>query len=105
MFDKHQSILHSSLKSSHADPRSQTTTVIYGHDAKTGLKIRTYTKGLDSGCAKGGKLTALVIEDGGKQSLVQVSCKQDYSNDSKDKGTEKKKNKKDKKAAKARKHE
>ncbi|OOQ85699.1 Ser/Thr protein phosphatase family [Penicillium brasilianum] len=104
MFDKHQSILHSSFKSSHADPRSQTTTVIYGHDAKTGLKIRTYTKGLDSGCVKGGKLTALVIEDGGKQSLVQVSCKQDYSNESKDKETKKeKRNKKDKKAAKARK--
>lgn len=49
-------------------------TVIYGHDAKTGLAIREYTKGLDSGCVKGGKLTALVIEDGGKQSLVQVNC-------------------------------
>lgn len=53
---------------------------------------------------KGGKLTALVIEDGGKQSLVQVSCKQDYSNESKDKETKKeKRNKEDKKAAKARK--
>ncbi|KAJ5689493.1 hypothetical protein N7462_003885 [Penicillium macrosclerotiorum] len=75
---KHQSLLYSSLKSSHADPRSQTMTVIYGHDAKTGLKIRTHTKGLDSGCVKGGKLTALVIEGGGKQSLVQVRCR-DYS--------------------------
>lgn len=91
MFDKHQSILHSTLKSSHADPHSQTMTVIYGHDAKTGLKIRTYTKGLDSGCVKGGKLTALIIEDGGKQSLVQVNCKEDYTVDS-----EKKKDKKDK---------
>jgi hypothetical protein len=107
MFDKHQSILHSSLKTSHADPHSQTTTVIYGHDAKTGLKIRTYTKGLDSGCVKGGKLTALVIEDGGKQSLVQVNCKEDYSKDNKEKkdGKEKreKKEKQDKKAKKARK--
>lgn len=51
-------------------------TVVYGHDAKTGLKIRSYTKGLDSGCVKGGKLTALVIEDGGKQSLVQVHCRE-----------------------------
>ncbi|KAJ5176675.1 uncharacterized protein N7482_002552 [Penicillium canariense] len=84
LFDKHQSILYSSLKSSHADPRSQTMTVIYGHDAKTGLKIRTHTKGLDTGCVKGGKLTALVIEDGGKQSLVQVNCR-DYSEDKKDK--------------------
>lgn len=53
-------------------------TVVYGHDAKTSLKIRTYTKGIDSGCVKGGKLTALVIDDDGKQSIVQVRCR-DYS--------------------------
>lgn len=56
---------------------------------------------------KGGKLTALIIEDGGKQSLVQVSCKQDFSKDSKEKKDNKekkeKKDKKDKKAKKARK--
>jgi hypothetical protein len=74
MFDKHQSMKFSNLKASSEDPRSQTTTVIYGHYAKQGLNIREYTKGLDSGCVKGGKLTALVIEDGGKQSIVQVSC-------------------------------
>ncbi|EPS34844.1 hypothetical protein PDE_09808 [Penicillium oxalicum 114-2] len=79
MFEKHQSMLYSSLKSTHKDPRSQTMTVIYGHDAKTGLKVRTYSKGLDSGCVKGGQLTALVIEDGGKQTLVQVNCKNDYT--------------------------
>lgn len=50
-------------------------TVVYGHDASRSLSIRTFTKGLDSGCVKGGKLTALVIEDGGKQSIVQVSCR------------------------------
>lgn len=49
-------------------------TVIYGHDSKTSLAIRDYTKGLDSGCVKGENLTALVIEDGGKQGLVQVKC-------------------------------
>lgn len=76
MFDKHQSKLHKSLKSENKDPASQVMTVVYGHDAKTGLKIRSYTKGLDSGCVKGGKLTALVIEDGGKQSLVQVHCRE-----------------------------
>lgn len=74
MFDKHQSDLYSALKKTSQDPRSQTMTVIYGHDAKTGLSIREYAKGLDSGCVKGGKLTALVIEDGGKQSLHQVRC-------------------------------
>lgn len=50
-------------------------TVIYGHDAKTGLSIRDYTKGLDSGCVKGGRLTALVIEEDGTQSVVQVRCR------------------------------
>lgn len=75
MFDKHQSNLFSSLKETSDDPRSQTMTVIYGHDAKAGLSIREYTKGLDSGCIKGGKLTALVIEDGGKQTLYQVQCR------------------------------
>ncbi|KAJ5191275.1 uncharacterized protein N7498_010260 [Penicillium cinerascens] len=74
MFDKHQSTVYSSLKATSKDPRSQTTTVIYGHYAKQGLNIREYTKGLDSGCVKGGKLTALIIEDGGKQSIVQVRC-------------------------------
>ncbi|KAK5191822.1 hypothetical protein LTR99_008448 [Exophiala xenobiotica] len=50
-------------------------TVIYGHDSKTGLKIKKYTKGLDTGCVKGGKLTALVVNGDGKQELVQVDCK------------------------------
>ncbi|KAJ5182801.1 hypothetical protein N7492_000417 [Penicillium capsulatum] len=75
MFDKHQSMLYKSVEESVADPESQTTTVIYGHDAKTGLNIRPYTKGLDSACVAGGKLTALVIEDGGKQSIVQTRCR------------------------------
>lgn len=51
------------------------TTVIYGHDAKKGLQINKYTKGLDSGCVRGGKLTALVVEEKGKQSVVQVPCR------------------------------
>lgn len=75
VFDKHQSNLYSSLKDTSSDPRSETMTVIYGHDAKEGLSIRDYTKGLDSECVRGGRLTALVIEDGGKQSLVQVPCR------------------------------
>lgn len=75
MFDKHQSMLYNTLEKSTDDPRAGTTTVVYGHDAKVGLNIRTFTKGLDSGCVDGGKLTALVIEEGGKESVIQVSCR------------------------------
>lgn len=55
----------------------QRSTVIYGHDSKRGLSINTYSKGLDTGCLKGGQLTALVIEGGrtgAKQTIVQVDC-------------------------------
>ncbi|EXJ91561.1 hypothetical protein A1O3_00109 [Capronia epimyces CBS 606.96] len=51
------------------------TTVIYGHDAKLGLQMQKYSKGLDTGCARGGKLTALVVDDTGKQKVVQIGCK------------------------------
>ncbi|KAJ5104922.1 hypothetical protein NUU61_002269 [Penicillium alfredii] len=76
IFNKHQSLIASKNKAS-SDNVSQTMTVIYGHDADSSLSIRPYTKGLDSGCVKGGKLTAMIIEDGGKQNIVQVKCR-DY---------------------------
>ena len=50
------------------------TLVVYGHDAKRGLQINRYTKGLDSRCVKGGQLTALVMSGTGKQEVVQVDC-------------------------------
>lgn len=61
-------------------PAKERMTVIYGHDSKRGLNIKNYSKGLDSGCVRGGKLTALVIEakkdgKGVKQTLVSVKCK------------------------------
>ncbi|CCH61980.1 hypothetical protein TBLA_0G00310 [Henningerozyma blattae CBS 6284] len=34
-------------------------TVVYGHDASSGLNIHNHTKGLDSGCTKGGQLSGL----------------------------------------------
>ena len=55
---------------------STRTTVIYGHDAKRGLQVHKYTKGLDSACVRGGKLTALVISAGGAQEIFQVDCQQ-----------------------------
>ncbi|PYI19485.1 Ser/Thr protein phosphatase family [Aspergillus japonicus CBS 114.51] len=75
LFNKHQSLTYKSTK--HADAQAtdaQATTVIYGHDSKSSLSITTYTKGLDSGCVKGGELTALVIADGGEQKVIQVRC-------------------------------
>lgn len=47
---------------------NQPSTVIYGHDSRRGLQLRRWTKGLDTGCVKGGRLTALIMmgEDGKK---------------------------------------
>ena len=55
-------------------------TVVYGHDARSGLKIAkgsTWTYGLDSGCVYGRKLSALVLQMGKKgleKKVVQVPC-------------------------------
>lgn len=52
-------------------------TVIYGHDSRRGLSIGDYTKGIDTACWRGGKLTAFVIEGGKKEiqtSMVHVKC-------------------------------
>lgn len=51
------------------------TTIVYGHDAPRGLQLKQYSKGIDTGCVKGGKLTALVLDDAGKWQTVQVQCK------------------------------
>ncbi|KAB8213948.1 Metallo-dependent phosphatase-like protein [Aspergillus novoparasiticus] len=74
LFNKHQSLLSDSLHETFENPESMLTTVIYGHDSKSSLSLKAYTKGIDTGCFKGGKLTALVVGDGGKQKTVQVRC-------------------------------
>jgi hypothetical protein len=48
--------------------------VIYGHDSKAGLQIYRWTKGIDSGCVSGGKLTALILNAKGQQEIVSVGC-------------------------------
>ncbi|CAN8100684.1 unnamed protein product [Discula destructiva] len=71
-------------KERHADP---ITTVVYGHDAKSALRVpqeygkgkKGYTFGLDSGCVYGKQLTALVVEvkdDQAVHKIVQVDCAQ-----------------------------
>jgi Calcineurin-like phosphoesterase len=53
--------------------------VVYGHDSKRGLEVKEWSKGLDSGCVSGGRLTALVVGSGRrKEKLVSVKCK-DYT--------------------------
>ncbi|TKA25065.1 hypothetical protein B0A50_06129 [Salinomyces thailandicus] len=49
--------------------------VVYGHDSKAGLQLRRWSKGLDSGCVGGGKLTALVLDARGRTEVVQVGCR------------------------------
>lgn len=61
---------------------TERTSVVYGHDAKTGLNIGKYTYGLDSSCVGGGRLTALVFEPATslaalpvvRHRLVSVAC-------------------------------
>jgi len=56
--------------------------VYYGHDARSGLNLHKFTKGLDSGCGSGRKLTAMIIwneidKNGRKvfhESPLQVKC-------------------------------
>lgn len=48
--------------------------VVYGHHSKAGLKISRWSKGLDTGCVKGKRLTALILDAKGKQQLVSVKC-------------------------------
>jgi len=57
--------------------------VVYGHDSKTGLNIKTWSKGLDSGCVGGGELTALVVGYGKDEEFMSVKCKHDYKSEGK----------------------
>ncbi|KAI0868829.1 Metallo-dependent phosphatase [Hypoxylon argillaceum] len=50
-----------SLATSHGGS-SRPSTVVYGHDAKAGLRMRRYAFGLDSGCARDHALTGVVFE-------------------------------------------
>jgi hypothetical protein len=58
-------------------PKDERTTVIYGHDSKRGLQDKKYSKGIDTGCLKGGKLSAVIIEGGHSSpshKIVHVNC-------------------------------
>jgi hypothetical protein len=58
-------------------PKKKRSTVVYGQDSKRGLQISDYSMGIDTGCLRGGQLTAVVIEGGNsdhKHKIVQVDC-------------------------------
>lgn len=50
--------------------------VVYGHDAGAGLRIKRWSKGMDSGCVGGGQLSALVLNAKGEGKVVSVGCRQ-----------------------------
>ncbi|CAN6605655.1 zinc-dependent endopolyphosphatase [Trichomonascus vanleenenianus] len=60
-------------------PFDKRQVVFYGHDAGNGLTLRKYTKGLDSACVRGERLSSIVISGvpgDYKEELVSVACKE-----------------------------
>ena len=57
--------------------RPKPQVVVYGHDSKAGLRLKRWTKGLDSGCVSGGALTAMVLDARGGTDIVSVECEGD----------------------------
>lgn len=60
----------SASKDTYPDPQ----VIVYGHHSKEGLQDRRWSKGLDTGCVRGGRLTALVLDARGGQEIVSVRC-------------------------------
>jgi hypothetical protein len=60
----------------HDEQHDKPQVVIYGHDAKSGLRIKRWSKGMDSGCVGGGHLSALVLNAKGQGEVVHVGCRQ-----------------------------
>ena len=60
----------------HDEQHTKPQVVIYGHDAKSGLRIKRWSKGMDSGCVGGGRLSAFVVNAKGQGEVVHVGCRQ-----------------------------
>ncbi|KAB8349874.1 hypothetical protein FH972_023887 [Carpinus fangiana] len=69
------SVWHTEQKKLHKKERM---TVLYGHDSRMGLVEKRFSVGLDTGCVRGGRLTALVLGGKGDKEIVSVRC-QDYT--------------------------
>ena len=80
--DTPNSVAWSKIWNEAQEGRPDPMAVFYGHDAGRGLKIKSFSKGLDSGCVKGGSLTAAVMwreysplgEIVSNHDIVSVSC-------------------------------
>ncbi|GAB7348729.1 hypothetical protein MBLNU459_g7466t1 [Dothideomycetes sp. NU459] len=55
--------------------REEPSVVVYGHDSPRGLNLRRWSKGLDSGCVNGNRLSAMVLDAWGQTQIVSVGCK------------------------------
>lgn len=55
-------------------PQEERRVVAYGHDAHSGLQVKKYTFGLDSGCGNNDRLSALVIHPDGQYEIAHVRC-------------------------------
>ncbi|KAI2639263.1 Metallo-dependent phosphatase-like protein [Xylaria nigripes] len=56
------------------------TTVVYGHDAKSGLQMRKYAFGLDSGCGQDNTLTGVIFELSTAKAQAQGGEEEDQAN-------------------------
>ncbi|KAJ2897550.1 ser thr protein phosphatase family [Zalerion maritima] len=63
-----------------ATKKDHLMSVIFGHDSKRGLQLGKYSYGVDSGCVRGGQLTALIVEatpnrKRAETNMVGVECR------------------------------
>lgn len=78
----------------------QRMTVIYGHDAGEGLNVQPYTFGLDTNCARGGRLTALIFQSVNETETETETADSEGSDVDAESKKKKKKSKKGKKKGK-----
>jgi len=63
-------------------PKGSRMLCVYGHDSKQGLVEKEYSVGVDTGCVKGGSLSALIVEEKSMR-VISVKSKKDYTAQSK----------------------
>lgn len=53
--------------------------VAYGHEPDDEIRIDTYAVGLDTGCCFGGKLTAMILEEGRERRFLSIDARRAYA--------------------------